>query len=85
MCAGTVDEVVAISQRLPNIQWQAGRQAQGGTLGEEQRVRRDCGQNPCDQPAFFSCHREILVWGYMELCPDNLIRTNTPAALDNGC
>lgn len=77
MCAGTMDEAVAISQRLSNIQWQA--------LGEEQRVCRDCVQNPCDQPAFFSCHREILMWGYVELCPDNLIRTNTPAAPDNCC
>lgn len=62
LCAETVDEAVVISQHFIKCPM-AGRQAQGGTLGEDQRVCRDCGQNPCDQPAFFSCRRESLVWG----------------------
>lgn len=45
---------------------------------------RDCGQGFRDEPAF-SCHREIRVEGTVELCPDNLLRTSTPAAPDNRC
>lgn len=82
MCAGTVDEAVAISHCLSNIQWQTGRHKMAhsesvfvGIVGQILVI---------SQPSSHAIERS-LCGDTVELCPDNLIGTNTPAAPDNCC